>query len=112
MGAEKEEREKKALAKKMIEKEQRREERENFEKSLMKELIGMRKTLETVKEEEEKLRLEVEELKKSNKEDKIVRVIVEIRNGDDKMKEVDISQVSSGVISTVPTQVTVPSPNP
>ena len=91
MGAEKEEREKKVLAKKMIEKERRREERENFEKSLMKELIDMRKTLETVKEEEEKLRLEVEELKESNKEEKIVRVIVEIRNGDDKMKEVNIS---------------------
>ena len=125
MEAEKEEREKKALAKKMIEKERRREERENFEMCLMKELKCLRNTIETMKEEEVRLRLEIEELKKSSKEENTVKVIVEIVNGEDKMKEVVIpkSQVPTPSpkpqvpspkppISTVQTQVTVPSPNP
>ena len=66
----------------------------------------MRNTLEAVKEEKRKLRQEVEELRKSVKEEKIVRVVVEIINGGEKMKEDDISQVVSSVI---PTQVSVPS---
>ena len=64
----------------------------------------MRNTLETVKEEKRKLRQEVEELRKSVREEKIVRVVVEIING---AKEDDISQVVSRVI---PAQVSVPSP--
>ena len=125
MEAEVEEREKKAIAEKKIEKERRREERENFEMCLMKELKCLRNTIETMKEEEERLRLEIEELKKSSKEENTVKVIVEIVNREDKMKEVVIpkSQVPTPSpkfqvpspkppISTVQTQVTVPSPNP
>ena len=62
-----------------------------------------------MKEEEGKLRQEVEELRKSIKEEKIVRVVVEIRNGADKMIEVGIPQVDSNM---VPTQVPIPSPKP
>ena len=125
MEAEMEEREKKAIAEKKIEKEQRREERENFEMCLMKELKCLRNTIETMKEEEVRLRLEIEELKKSSREENTVKVIVEIVNGEDKMKEVVIpkSQVPTPSpkpqvpspkppISTVQTQVTIPSPNP
>ena len=104
VGAEKEERKKRAIAREKIEKERRREERENFENRLVMELKDMRNTLETVKEEKRKLRQEVEELRKSVREEKIVRVVVEIING---AKEDDISQVVSKVI---PTQVSVPSP--
>ena len=107
VGAEKEERKKRAVARERMEKERSREERENFEKRLMMELEDMRNTLEIVMEEKRKLRQEVEELRKSVKEEKIVRVVVEIINGADKMKEDDISQVVSMVI---PTQVSVPSP--
>ena len=89
-----------------MKKEGSREERENFEKRLMMELKDMRNTLEIVMEEKRKLRQEVEELRKSVKEEKIVRVVVEIINGADKMKEDGISQVVSSVI---PTQVPVPS---
>ena len=85
------------------------EKKEKSSKILMKELKDMRNTLETVKEEEGRLRQKVEELSKSIKEEKIVRVVVEIRNGADKIKEVGIPQVVSSVI---PTQVSVPSPNP
>ena len=109
VGAEKEERKKRAVAREKMEKERSREERENFEKRLMMELKDMRNTLEIVMEEKRKLRQEVEELKKSVKEEKIVRVVVEIINGADKMKEDGISQVVSSVI---PTQVSVPSPKP
>ena len=109
VGAEKEERKKRAVAREKIEKERRREERENFENRLVMELKDMRNTLETVKEEKRKLRQEVEELRKSVREEKIVRVVVEIVNRADKVKEDDISQVVSSVI---PTQVSVPSPNP
>ena len=91
MEAEVEEREKKAIAEKKIEKERRREERENFEMCLMKELKCLRNTIETMKEEEVRLRLEIEELKKSSKEENTVKVIVEIVNRDDKTKEVNIS---------------------
>ena len=109
VGAEKEERKKRAVARERMEKERSREERENFEKRLMMELKDMRNTLEIVMEEKRKLRQEVEELRKSVKEEKIVRVVVEIVNRADKVKEDDISQVVSSVI---PTQVSDPSPNP
>ena len=102
MEAEMEEREKKAIAEKKIEKERRREERENFEMCLMKELKCLRNTIETMKEEEVRLRLEIEELRKSSKEENTVKVIVEIVNREDKMKEVVIPK----------SQVPTPSPKP
>ena len=80
VGAEKEERKKRAVAREKIEKERRREERENFENRLVMELKDMRNTLETVKEEKRKLRQEVEELRKLVREEKIVKVVVEIIN--------------------------------
>ena len=46
---------KRAVAREKIEKERRREERENFENRLVMELKDMRNTLETVKEENRKL---------------------------------------------------------
>ena len=109
LGAEKEERKKREVAREKYEKERRREERVNFENKLMEELKDMRNTLETMKEEEGKLRQEVEELRMSIKEEKIVRIVVEIRNGDDQMIEVDILQIVNNVI---PTQVLIPSPKP
>ena len=63
MGAEKEERKKREVAREKYEKERRREERVNFENKLMEELKDMKNTLETMKEEG-KLRQEVEELRK------------------------------------------------
>ena len=107
LGAEKEERKKREVAREKYEKERRREERVNFENKLMEELKDMKNTLETMKEEEGKLRQEVEELRKSMKEEKIVRIVVEIRNGADKVTEVDIPQIVNNVI---PTQVLIPSP--
>ena len=65
----KEEREKKAMDRKKIEEEWRREEREKLENRMMGELIGVKKTLETVREEGKKLRLEIEELRKEVKEE-------------------------------------------
>jgi len=90
----KEEREKKAMDRKKIEEEWRREEREKFENSMMEELNCMKKTLETVKKEEKKLRLEVEELKKKVKEEKLVKVIVEITNRVGRMKDVNDPQAN------------------
>ena len=52
MGAEVEERKKRAMAREKIEKERRREERVKFENNLIKELKDMRSTLETMKDEE------------------------------------------------------------
>ena len=107
VGAEKEERKKREVARERFEKDRRREERAKFENKLMEELKELRNTIEAMKEEEGKLRQEVEELRKSVKEEKIVRVVVEIRNGDDKMIEAGIPQVDSNM---VPTQVPVPNP--
>ena len=109
LGAEKEERKKREVAREKFEKDRRREERAKFENKLMEELKELRNTIEAMKEEEGKLRQEVEELRKSVKEEKIVRVVVEIRNGDDKMTEAGIPQVDSNMVLT---QVPVPSPKP
>ena len=107
LGAEKEERKKKEVAREKYEKERRREERVNFENKLMEELKDMKNTLETMEVEERKLRQEVEEMRRSMKEEKIVKIVVEIRNGDDKVTEVDIPQIVNNVI---PTQVLILSP--
>ena len=64
----KEEREKKAMDRKKIEEEWRREERKKLENRMMGELIRMKKTLVTVREEGKKLRLKIEELRKEVKE--------------------------------------------
>ena len=70
MGAEKEERKKREVAREKFEKDRRREERAKFENKLMEELKELRNTIEAMKEEEGKLRQEVEELRKSVKEEK------------------------------------------
>ena len=105
LGAEKEERKKKEVAREKYEKERRREERVNFENKLMEELKDMKNTLETMEVEERKLRQEVEEMRRSMKEEKIVKIVVEIRNGDDKVTELDIPQILSSkttVLRSIP----------
>ena len=109
--AEKAEREKKAMDNKKIENERRREEREKFENKMMMELDYVRKTLETLKEEEGMLRLEVEELRRNIKEEKVVRVIVEIVNSADKTKEVNVCQVRSSEVKDEIKDVTLAQPN-
>ena len=71
----KEEREKKAMHRKKMEEEWRREEREKVENRMMGELISVKKTLEKVREEGKKLRLEIEELRK---EEGLVKWIAEL----------------------------------
>ena len=77
LGAEKEERKKKEVAREKYEKERRREERVNFENKLMEELKDMKNTLETMEVEDRKLRQEVEEMRRSMKEEKIVKIVVD-----------------------------------
>ena len=83
----KEEREKKAMDRKKTEEEWRREERSKFENKMMGELIRMKKTLVTVREEGKKLRLKIEELRKEVKEERLVKVIAEKINRVGKVKE-------------------------
>ena len=93
-----EERKKKEIDSEKIVMEWGREEREKFENRMMEELNGMKKTLETVKEEAMKLRLEVKELRKEVEEEKLANEIVEATNGRRKMQEVNGPQVRENVM--------------
>ena len=92
--AAKEEREKKAMDRKKLEEDSRKEEKEKFEKRMIGELINMKETLETLKEEEKRLRLEIEELRREVKEERPVKVIVEMKNRVGRIQGVSSPQVN------------------
>ena len=91
INAAREEREKKEIDKRRIDEEWRREEREEFENRMMKEMVNVKRTLEARGEEEKKLRVEIEELRKESKEGGLVKVIVEIVGGVGSVKEINAS---------------------
>ena len=63
------------------EREWRREERDKIEKELNNELDGLRWTIESVKEDGRKLKLEIEDLRKKFEEERFVKDMVGMTNG-------------------------------
>ena len=102
-----EEKEKKAMNRKKLEDEMRKEEKEKFEEEIVGKLNNIKETLDTLKGEERKLRLEIEELRREVKEERPVKVIVEIKNGVGRIQGVSGPQVNDSYMNQEVKDVTL-----